>query len=475
VPGGHDDSATKVTVDDGGARLIVFGEGLYARHELPESGRLRIGRSDHADVRIADASISREHALLHVARGGVSIEDLGSANGTLVNNSKLAPRRPAAVSAGDVIRIGRAALLVERGPRPLPNELPSPVRPQDGALDRDALGLPIVVKAEGLRRLFRVVDLIAPGSIHVLVHGETGSGKEVVARSIHARSPRASRPFVALNCAAFSEGLLEAELFGHEKGAFTGADRAKPGHIECANGGTLFLDEIADMPASLQTKLLRVLEEKQVYRVGSLAPVALDVRFVSATNRDLEAEVAAGRFRKDLFFRLNGVVLSVPPLRERRSEIEPLARQYLAHFAGLLGRPAPELTEGASEALKRHSWPGNVRELRNAIERAVLLSGGGPIEAGHVTPAKSGPLAALAELDASPPSTSSSRETQRLAAVTPSDLKGEVESLEKQKIEEALEACAGNQTRAAERLGISRRALVDKLDKLGIKRPRKKP
>ncbi len=314
-------------------------------------------------------------------------------------------------------------------------------------------------------RLYETVDKVARGTINVLLVGETGAGKEVVANTIHARSPRALKPFVSLSCVSFPESLLEAELFGYEKGAFTGAHASKPGLLENAEDGTVFLDEIGEISASTQSKLLRVIEDRKVQRLGSVQPRTVNVRLIAATNKDLELEVAAGRFRKDLYFRLNGITLRVPPLRERSTEIFPLARHFLQIFCTQLGSRVPEPTREALELLGRHDWPGNIRELRNVIERAVLLCGGGPIEPEHLllgtTPA---PQEAPRREDDEP--------TEEL---DPGGLRGEIQSLEREKILAALESCNGNQTRAAKRLGISRSTLVLKLDLYGVPRPRKSP
>ena len=294
-----------------------------------------------------------------------------------------------------------------------------------------------------------MVDRIAPGGISVLLLGETGVGKEVVAEAIHRRSPRARAPFVRLNCAAFSESLLESELFGHERGAFTGAAEAKPGLLETAGGGTVFLDEVAEMPLAFQAKLLRVLEERAVRRVGGVASRPLDARFVAATNRDLQADVASGRFRRDLFFRIAGATITVPPLRERKEEIAPLARLFAEQASAQVGRAAPSLTEAALARLESDPWPGNVRELRNVIERAVLVCSGARIEETDLPP-KGGPAPAA-------------------PAAASHDPGGEP-----QKIADALQRCAGNQSKAAKLLGISRRTLINRLDQYGLARPQKK-
>jgi len=223
------------------------------------------------------------------------------------------------------------------------------------------------------RALVPLIEKTAPSDANILVIGETGTGKELVARYVHSLSPRAQCPFLAVNCGAFSETLIEGELFGYEKGAFTGALTARPGWFEAANGGTLFLDEIGDLPLPLQVKLLRVLQEREVVRLGSRTPVPLDVRVIAATNVDLYQSVASGAFRADLFYRLQVVTLPLLPLRERRADILPLARHFMEIYGDRIQPKRLDLTPDAEEALYHHSWPGNIRELENAVHRATLI------------------------------------------------------------------------------------------------------
>ncbi len=362
-----------------------------------------------------------------------------------------------------------------------------------------------------MTRVRGLIEQISDSSLSVLIRGETGVGKELCAETIHRLSARARKPFVRLNCAALNEQLLESELFGHERGAFTGAHAAKPGLIETADGGTLFLDEIGDLPRALQAKLLRVLEDRLVQRVGALEGRAVDVRFVSATNRSLENDIAAGRFRRDLYFRLGGVTIEIPPLRDRTEELEGLVDAFVTRAAAAAQRRAPEVSERAMAALRGHSWPGNVRELRNTIERGVLLCGGGPLDVEHLTlsaldSTATGPIDPTG---ASPPPHRQSRQgptpydlassiddpdgvtppvmapvrAQRATAPLPTlpsagtlpdeTLRGEVARVESRRITEALQACGGNQTRAARQLGISRNTLQARMDAFGIPRPRK--
>jgi len=309
--------------------------------------------------------------------------------------------------------------------------------------------------------LRRIVARIAGSSISVLITGETGVGKGVLAQELHRKSPRASRPLVALNCAELPESLLEAELFGYEKGAFTGADQAKAGLIETADGGTLVLDEVGDLSLGTQAKLLRVLEDHEVRRVGSLRPRHVDLRVVACTNRDLEADSERGTFRRDLYFRLAGIALVVPPLRERTGEIEGLARAFLVRANAAPQAKNLTLTSEALGALWRYSWPGNVRELRNVMERAALLSEDGVIRPEHV------PVDRL-RTTVYPKSTTA----VTAAGLRAAPRKG-VESEQQRRILDALAECGGNQSRAAKRLGISRRTLVNRLRDLGLPRPRK--
>jgi two-component system, NtrC family, response regulator AtoC len=312
-----------------------------------------------------------------------------------------------------------------------------------------------VLENVAMRELYATAEKVAVGSINVLILGETGVGKEILAETVHSRSPRADRPFVCVNCAALAESLLESELFGHERGAFTGAAQAKVGLLEAASGGTLFLDEVGEMSLNLQAKVLRAIETRLVLRVGSVKPRPVDVRVVAATNRDLEEEVATGRFRQDLYFRLNGITLSVPPLRERADEIPVLARWFLHNVARQLGRPTPTVSPEAMALLQTYGWPGNIRELRNVVERALLLCSAGAIRPEHLP----------ADKMSKPP-------LFRSATPTPAGTTATLRETERAAIVEALARCAGNQTRAAELLGIARRTFCAKLKEHDIPRPR---
>jgi len=312
----------------------------------------------------------------------------------------------------------------------------------------------VIVGDPQMERVYQLAKKVADTSMTVLVTGETGVGKEVVAEALHNNSARADKTFVRLNCASIPETLLESELFGHEKGSFTGADRRKIGYFEAADGGTIFLDEIGEISPGLQTKLLRVLEEHKFTRVGGTKEIEVDVRVVCATNRDLEAEVQASNFREDLFFRVSAFTIMVPPLRDRHGEIALLADHFLKGAAQQLGSPTPLLSPDALTVLQSYYWPGNVRQLRNAMERAVVLQTSGVVEVQHLPDRV--------------------REEGLAAPIRPNvnnvmDVREQVADVERAAIVAALESCGNNQTRAARKLGLSRRALIYKLEKYGLK------
>ena len=297
-----------------------------------------------------------------------------------------------------------------------------------------------------MQSVFTFVRKVAPTSAPVLILGESGTGKEMVAQAIHRRSPQKGGPFVAINCNAIPEGLLESELFGHEKGAFTGAVATRKGHIEAAAGGTLFLDEIGDLPAPVQVKLLRFLQEKRFQRVGARHELPSDARVVAATNRDLKEAVAGGSFREDLYFRLAVVVVTLPPLRDRGEDVGLLAREFLTRYAAQHGRPKLTLSADAVRALSLHAWSGNVRELQNRVQRAVIMADGKRVSAADLE---------LAEvLEAAPPQT----------------LKEAREAVERDLVQDALRRHRGSVTAAAAALGISRPTLYELMEKLGIAR-----
>ncbi|MEI9951031.1 MAG: sigma 54-interacting transcriptional regulator [Pseudomonadota bacterium] len=480
----------------GALEALVYVRQTCTTHPLPEHGKLRLGRGADNDIRIDDQSVSRYHLLIHVG-DGIEVEDLGSANGTLLfrvdpEDALEAPTRRNEAEArlrggerrllepGDFVRAGSALIMVQaRRPASTRNVRLSNAPPGEG---------PAVLLDPEMKRAYEIALRAAQSGISVLITGETGSGKEVFAETIHQRSARRGRPFLRLNCAALSESLLESQLFGHERGAFTGANQTKPGLLEATDQGTVFLDEIGEMPLSIQAKLLRVLEERSVLRVGATKPRPIDVRFVWATNRDLRVEVQAGRFRNDLYYRIAGVEFSIPPLRRRPLEIEPLARLFLRRFCERSGLPIPDLTKEALHALHAYSWPGNVRELKNIMERAPFLCENGTITAAQIpqqpldnvdvdefapeeqdrtqvfTPLRT-PQFDDDRVLAEPPSSAPRRSEPSLPAIDSEE--------ERQRVLRALEQCGGNQTRAAKLLGVSRRTLINRVERLNLPRPKK--
>jgi two-component system, NtrC family, response regulator AtoC len=465
-------------------KLVIFGGGVFASHGLPRRGCVVIGRLESSDVRVEDESISRRHAQLHVGEV-LEIEDLGSVNGTRVRGERLTPGQRVEVRAGETFQLGSTTAIVARSQDDAgvtrraadahPDQIETkravssgqsshgPAANPSSEAPRSARSRVHVIEARVMRELYAMVDRIAMGSINVVVQGETGVGKELVAEMLHYRSSRGHGPFVCLNCATLSEPLLEAELFGYERGAFTGALQSKMGLLEAAHTGTIFLDEVGEMPVPLQAKLLRVMESQQLLRVGAVRPRDVDVRFVAATNRNLEAAVREGTFRQDLYFRLNGAKVLVPPLRERAEEVRPLARAFAERAARELGRAGPpELAPEVESMLLAYSWPGNVRELKNFIERAVLLCDGPALLPEHF------PLAQMAEAFPVPAST----EASEAVGVAPwSGTSGQ--DVERERILRVLRDCGGNQSRAAKVLGIARSTLVLRLDQYGVPRPRK--
>ncbi len=322
---------------------------------------------------------------------------------------------------------------------------------------RAEASLNIVGRSRPMKELMEMVSMVAPSDATVLITGESGTGKELIARSIHYNSDRKERPLVTVNCAALTETLLESELFGHERGAFTGADRRREGRFMQANGGTIFLDEVGEVSLAMQAKLLRVIQEKEIQRVGSDSTLKVDVRIVAATNRDLRDDVAKGKFRQDLFYRLSVVVLNIPPLRERTEDIPPLAQFFLEKYAERHRKIIKGFTPAAMDMLIKHKWPGNVRELENAIERAVILLQGEYLTERELPLSISETFASMAPGQTGRKDPDGEFETRPL------------EEVEKSAILQALKGSGGNKSEAARRLGITRRTLYKKLEKYGIK------
>jgi two-component system response regulator AtoC len=464
------------------ARPVVslIWEGGSATLPLPEGDPCTIGRASDADLVIDARSVSRRHAQLHQA-GGLAIEDLGSANGTRVRGRPLSPGERVPVEPNEPVMIGNAILvvrpsgaLVDSSAAP---EVRAPRAPRAPESERGGMqpsGMkPGASPADDVELL---VSLVSPTDMSVLLLGETGAGKGHFARVIHERSKRAAGPFVHLNCAALPENLLESELFGYERGAFSGATQAKPGLLESADRGTVFLDEVGELPAAVQAKLLVAIERREVLRVGALKPRPVDVRFLSATNRP-DSEQSIVGLRPDLYFRLAGLPIRIPPLRERSGEIPALAEAFVRDGAKRLGRGVPALATSAIAALRGYAWPGNVRELASVIDRALLFSGDtlhdkdlrlapATVPGARAAPARETAAPAVASAPAAIPEPAPAAPTRTLPA--------EFEELERRRIVEALEACGGNQSRAATMLGISRRTLVSRIAEFGLPRPRKR-
>ena len=322
----------------------------------------------------------------------------------------------------------------------------------------------LVGESPHFRRVMETISTVAPTKATVLLEGESGTGKELFARAVHDQSPRHEGPFIAINCAAMPDGLIESALFGHEKGAFTGATTRSAGAFERAHGGTLLLDDISEMRLDLQAKLLRVIQEHEFERVGGHQPIRVDVRLVATTNRDLRAEAEAGRFRTDLFYRLNVVPIKTPPLRERREDIPVLVQHFARRAAEEIGVAVNAVSPEAVDLLLRHSWPGTVRELANAVERAVILSRGGVLR----PEVFQGTLDVALKPAALPPPSVTNQLGGIVAAVVPAPAGASdafnLDELERQAIQRALAATAGNRTRAAKLLGISERTLRNKLN-----------
>jgi len=419
---------------------------------VADGGELSIGTADGNDLQLTDPAVSRHHCVVTVVPRGYQLADLGSTNGTTVAGIGV---ERALVRPGVVVELGQTRLRFDIGDD----------RVREPLAEEERWGRALG-RSPAMRRIFALLPRLAGSDTSLLLEGETGTGKSLLAEVIHDASSRRAGPFVVVDCGAIPPTLIESELFGHERGAFTGATATRRGVFEAAAAGTVFLDEIGELPLGIQAKLLRAVEAREVLRLGSTKPIAIAVRFVAATNRELASEVAAGRFRRDLYFRLDGVTLRIPPLRDRIDRIAPLALRFLA--AARPRRPA-HATPALLAALAAYDWPGNVRELKAVIERAVLLAGGGDLEPKHL---------AFAPRSREP---EREREREPERASEPVAAAGSVEGLgfltaeqraDRAKILDALDRSAGNQTRAAKLLEISRTTLVNKLALYRIPRPR---
>ncbi|GAB5543546.1 MAG: sigma 54-interacting transcriptional regulator [Sandaracinaceae bacterium] len=342
--------------------LVILSGDDRGREQIIEGDLFRIGKSKGNDLVLPDETVSRAHCEIVRDDRGYLLRDLGSTNGTLLDGAEI---KEAWLKTGAVITVGKVELKV----RPFHERVE--ILPSDAASYGEVAG-----KSVGMRQVFGLLERLGPTDATVLIGGETGTGKDVLARSIHAQSPRAKRPFIVVDCGAVVGSLIESELFGHEKGAFTGASATRQGAFELADGGTLFLDEIGELPLDLQPKLLRALETRAFRRVGGNQSTAVDIRVIAASKRNLKMEVERGKFREDLYFRLAVVPVELPPLRERLDDIPLLVGTLLARIAegDATGSTPTDISPETLDALRAHDWPGNIRELRNVLERAAYLS-----------------------------------------------------------------------------------------------------
>jgi two-component system, NtrC family, response regulator AtoC len=423
--------------------LLVFCDDEAQLKLLAEDANVVVGREAPSEIVVNDGSVSRQHARFVLRNGVVSVEDLDSRNGTFVRGKRI---ERSDLSAGDEIRIGRARVVLA---------VTRDVERRPVAFEPDAAH---VVSNDRMKALHRDASSAARANMPVLILGETGVGKELVATAIHREGPRRDKPFVVVNCGAIPAGLVESTLFGHERGAFTGATSRATGVFEKANGGVLFLDEVGELGLNAQAALLRAIDTGRIQRVGGSSETAVNVRVVAATHCDLEGMVIERTFRKDLFFRLSGVVLEVPPLRERRDEIEPLARLFLHKARAEWGARASSVAPDAIALLGSCSWPGNVRQLRHAIERAALLAPGETIRPEHL-----------------PDSVLQSQMSQQHVPLEPPivdlSLREQLERYERRLIEEALRRAAGSRQIAARLLRIPLRTLFRRMNTCGVTDP----
>lgn len=503
--------------------LIVFGPGGTDRIVLEPGADLTIGRGERAEILIDHPTISREHALLINRGPAPKLRDLGSRNGTRVNGRQLESGEEVLLDDGSRVEIGPATIVAhhERTSRgrftvdvrrdPVGNTVRPPNVTTRG-VTKPGLGAgQMLIGDEAMREVVQRAELAAATPLPVLILGETGVGKEHIADVVHSHSSRKHCQLVRINCAALTPTLIEAELFGHERGAFTGADQAKPGLVEMADKGSLFLDEIGDLPLSAQAKLLRLLEVGEYMRVGSSKVRTADVRFISATHRNLHDLVARGEFRADVYHRINGVTLRIPALRERPKDIPVLVRHFAKH-ASKGGGVEPRFEPAAIERLASLPWPGNVRQLRRFIERWTLMSkievvqltdvldwiaqdnmGALGFDEGlHTMPSLDWNVETTTSVDAHTLDRAFAADTQRYVPASPAPisasssasmddpvtLEAKLRELraqkERERILNALASTGGNQVEAARLLGVSRRTLINRLNEFNIPRPRKK-
>jgi DNA-binding NtrC family response regulator len=438
-------------VPQGGRASIIFqfADQMEVVQLQPPRDEIVVGRTFPADVRIDIASLSRQHARFGFANGALTVEDLDSRNGTWLGADRIDKRK---LRSGDQVRLGELTAVVAIS-RPGIETIP-PAREGEEIIEG------ALVHSSAMRELYQTVQRVADNELPVLILGETGTGKELVARAVHAMGKRAGNQLGVVNCGAIPENLTESILFGHEKGAFTGADRRNKGVFEQSHGGTVFLDEVGEMPLSAQSSLLRVLETKKVCRLGASVEIDVDVRVIAATHCDADAMVKEGTFRRDLLYRLNAITLQVPPLRERPDEIEPLALFFLQQACSEWGRSVEHIDSAAMELLEGYSWPGNIRQLRNVVERGALLCEGDTFR-----------VRDLPGSIANPQQTADSATPEARGEAGGGDLpfKDQMDAYEARLIAEAIERTAGNQRAAARLLRMPYRTLVRKVKKYGLR------
>ena len=413
---------------------------------LLKGASLSVGTDPTSDLRLTDPTVSRRHLVLSLTPDGILAEDLGTTNGSWVGGVRL---RAAIIPAGATLKLGGTVLTVKSSTSRFL------VTPAQVASFHGLLG-----ESPAMRNIYGLIQQLARTDLPVNVTGETGTGKELVGRALHLAGPRKDKPFLVLDCGSIMPDLLRSELFGHEKGAFTGADRANKGILEQARGGTVFLDEVGEMGLGVQPQLLRALETRQVTRIGSHAAMDVDFRVVSATNRDLKAMSLDGQFRSDLLYRLSAVTIRLPPLRDRREDIPALARHFVEAYAQRHQVPAPRFSNAALEALAVYAWPGNIRELKNTADALCALAAGATVDVPQVRQI-------LGVERATSPAP-----TARAAVATPvvaAQVASKLDDMEKQAIATALEQTGWNRRAAARQLGISPTTLLRKIEKFGLK------
>jgi len=409
-------------------RLAVVNGRDAGKETMLQKALVSIGTLPENDLVLTDQTVSRSHAVVEEKSDGYVVRDLGSTNGTFLDGVRV---REAYIRPGSVLRLGQTE--ISFSPQEEHIEIVKSNADHFGGL---------IGKSSPMQEVYGILERIAPTDVTVLLEGETGTGKELAARAIHGLSRRAGGPFVVFDCGAVAPNLIESELFGHEKGAFTDAVKSRQGSFELGDTGSIFLDEIGELSLDLQPKLLRALDQRETKRVGADKPVPVNVRVIAATNKDLAKEVKAGRFREDLFYRLSVVRIYMPPLRKRKDDIETITKYLLSGISSEIGKKVNSLSPEAAAALMSYSWPGNVRELKNVLGRAAALCDGSKIEAKDLFLSEGEKTASL----------------EGLSGKT-------LEEIEKAAIHATLKSVSGNKTEAAKMLGIAYSTLYEKMKK----------